>query len=301
MNRSPNRQHERKCFFKYMSTRTAYIVLHNRTLRWSSPIEFNDPFDIPREILSGINAADIQKAAPECLFEILKNPPNDITDFNPKFQLILRALENADSNIKKQIYEEIENMPASGPADSGSLDELKTIWKNFIPDFRILCLCEAHDIISMWYHYADRYKGVVIEFDCNDDLDSAWLMAKPVKYTETIPEISSAKSWAKVLLKQKEKAIETLMDACTFSKTPDWSYEKEWRVTSFKRPHETGTVSDYKFNAKEIKSVYLGPLIDQNDMADLLKILNDKYPNAKLYTIKIGMNRSFIFTEIKTI
>ena len=299
MKRSPNRKHDRRSFFKYMTARTAQIVLQNRTLRWSSPIEFNDPFDIPRQVLFGIDAADIRKAARECLIEILNNPPNETTDLNIKVQLILEAIKKADSDIKKKIIEEIQTMPVDSSIDPSSLNELKTIWRSFIPEFRVLCLCETHDTVSMWYHYADKYRGIVIEFECNDDLDSAWLVAEPIKYADTIPEISSAKGWAKVLLKTKEKAIETLLKVCTFSKTPDWSYEKEWRVTSFKRPHETGTVSDYKFNAKEIKSVYLGPLIDQNNMTDILKILNDNFSHVEVYTSKIGMNRSFIFSKIE--
>jgi hypothetical protein len=33
-----------------MSAATARIVLADRKLRWSSPILFNDPFDVPREM-----------------------------------------------------------------------------------------------------------------------------------------------------------------------------------------------------------------------------------------------------------
>lgn len=281
-----------------MSAKTAQIVLRNRTLRWSSPVEFNDPFDIPREILFAIDSVDIRKAASECFIEIIKNPPDQTTDLNPKIQLILEALKNADSGTKRNIIKEIESMPNDASIDSSSLEELKTIWRGFIPEFRILCLCEAHDTVSMWYHYADKYKGVVIEFDCNDDLDSAWLVAEPVKYVDAIPEISSAIGWARVLSKSKEKAIETLFKVCAFSKTPDWRYEKEWRVVSFKRPHETGTVSDYKFNTKEIKAIYLGPLIEQNNKADLSKIIAENFPYVDVYNSEIGMNRTFIFSKI---
>jgi len=46
MPRSSNRLHDRRSFFKYTSAATAKLVLNNRTLRWSSPSLFNDPFDI---------------------------------------------------------------------------------------------------------------------------------------------------------------------------------------------------------------------------------------------------------------
>ncbi len=264
-------------------------------MRWSSPVEFNDPFDIPREILFGIDAIAIRKAASECFIEIIKNPPDQTTDLNSKIQSILDALKNSGPDIKNSIISEIESIPNKSPVDESSLKELKTIWRGFIPEFRVLCLCERHDTVSIWYHYADKYRGVVIEFDCNDDLDSPWLMAEPVKYVAAIPEVSSAIGWARVLIKSKKKAIETLLNVCTFSKTPDWSYEREWRVASFKRPHEIGTVSDYKFNKKEIKSVYLGPLIELNHKDILSKILNENFPDADVYESEIGMNRAFSF------
>ena len=44
------RIHDREYFYKYMSASTAEVVLGNRTLRWSAPTEFNDPFDVPREL-----------------------------------------------------------------------------------------------------------------------------------------------------------------------------------------------------------------------------------------------------------
>ena len=46
---SPNRRHDRMAFFKYMTAPTAHIILDSGNQRWSSPVLFNDPFDVPRE------------------------------------------------------------------------------------------------------------------------------------------------------------------------------------------------------------------------------------------------------------
>jgi hypothetical protein len=60
--RSPNRRHDRESFFKYMSAAMAAIVLQNRTLRWSSPVLFNAPFDVPWELFFGLSPEDIAQA-----------------------------------------------------------------------------------------------------------------------------------------------------------------------------------------------------------------------------------------------
>ena len=48
--RSPNRKHERRYFYKYVSAKTAKIIISTRKLRWSSPVLFNDPFDVTQEL-----------------------------------------------------------------------------------------------------------------------------------------------------------------------------------------------------------------------------------------------------------
>jgi Protein of unknown function (DUF2971) len=87
----------------------------------------------------------------------------------------------------------------------------------------------------MWYHYADQYRGVVLEFRCDDALDSAWLAARPVTYPAAKPAVYTADGWAQLLMTQGGLAIQTLLDVATYTKAPDWSYEREWRITSFKR------------------------------------------------------------------
>ena len=156
-----------------MTAKTARIVLQNLTLRWSSPIEFNDPFDIPREILFEIDASEIYKASLQYFLDLMKDPPEETDDFRPQVRSILEAIKKADAEKKFEIIKEIENSPRENSISSTRFEELKDLWRNLILEMRILCLCEAHDTVSMWYHYADKYQGVVLEFDCNDELDSS--------------------------------------------------------------------------------------------------------------------------------
>ena len=80
----------------------------------------------------------------------------------------------------------------------------------------------------MWYHYADKYRGVVLEVICDDELDSAWLMVKKVEYPEAKPLVYTAEGWAELLLKPLEEAVRIIFHTCSYTKSPDWSYEDEW-------------------------------------------------------------------------
>lgn len=93
--RSPNRMHERSTFYKYMSLNTAKIVLDSCSLRWSSPVLFNDPFDVPREVMPGINEINIGKALARKLIAELITPREDIQNLNPRIRTMLRKVRTS--------------------------------------------------------------------------------------------------------------------------------------------------------------------------------------------------------------
>ena len=57
--RSPDRLHDRQYFYKYVTAKVAKIVLATRKLRWSSPLLFNDPFDVTQELRLNFDEAKL--------------------------------------------------------------------------------------------------------------------------------------------------------------------------------------------------------------------------------------------------
>jgi hypothetical protein len=49
---------------------------------------------------------------------------------------------------------------------------LKDTWSAMVPTFRILCLS---DVAPMWYHYGDKYHGVVLA-----DTRQSRLVSQPI-------------------------------------------------------------------------------------------------------------------------
>jgi hypothetical protein len=150
----------------------------------------------------------------------------------------------------------------------------------------------------MWLHFADQYIGAVLEFNCSDELDSAWLAAQPVTYPAARPDVFEADGWAKLIMMPNEMEVKTILRVSTYTKSPDWSYEKEWRVTSFKRPNDTGLFTDYKFDPRELSSIYLGPLMTSADKNALVE-LAAAYPHVRAVEVAIGMSRIFLFNDIR--
>lgn len=295
--RSKNRIHDRRSFFKYMSSGTAMKVLANRTLRWSSPVLFNDPFDVPREMSFGLTPVDIVQALSCRMADLIENPPEDTSQLEPKVRLIVDTVKKGiRPEVRAELLEGLKETAVTHRPTSESMDALRAMWRTSIPDFRILCLTESPAHVAMWYHYADKYRGVVIEFRCDDELDSPWLVAKPVEYPNSKPAVYTAEGWAKLLTMPHELAIRTMLDVSTFTKSPDWSYEREWRITSFKRPTDTGPFTDYKFNEKELAAVYLGPTISAPDR-ESITALTARFPAAVVWNVEIGMSRELRFKQ----
>lgn len=294
------RKHNRSGFFKYLSPSTAKVVLSNRTLRWSAPVLFNDPFDVPRKLAVNVNPNQVKDALIERHLKLIEDPPEDLSDIEPKLRLIVETirLQNSDS-LRNEIIDTLRTEMGGEPIESFGLDDFRSHWDKIIKDMRILCLSERKDSTSMWHHYAEKYTGVVLEFKCDDELDSAWRIAEPITYIEDDPLVSTANGWAKLLTMPREQALKLLFNVCMYEKSEDWSYEREWRVASFKRSEDHGDFSDYSFNQAELIGIYLGPLISDIDKSEIVE-LGKRYCRARFYGSSIGPNRKLEFNQINS-
>lgn len=293
---SPYRKHERQSFFKYMPASTAKVVLAKRTLRWSSPIIFNDPFDVPRELAFGLNPGDFVEANARRITDLINNPPEDTSRLPDKLRKIVEAAKRGlPTDVKSERLLALKEMSVSFRPTGDSVEELRETWRKLIPDYRILCLTESPSHIAMWYHYACKYQGAVLEFRCIDELDSPWLGAQPVTYMVEKPDVYTADGWARLMtMKTIADAVSEMMNIAAYTKAADWSYEKEWRVSSFKRESDSGHHTDYTFNLKELAAIYLGPLISEPDKEELVR-LSRNYPSVSVIRVSVEFDRDLHF------
>lgn len=280
-----------------MSSATARAVLATRSLRWSSPLLFNDPFDVPRELSFGITPQQITEAATRYLAQLIQRPPADTTQLSQKLRLIVETVKNGiPPEVLTRLLDGLKESASHSIPTSNSMDELRVMWSQLVPAMRILCLTESPAHAAMWYHYADRYAGVVVELRCNEHTDSPWLVARPVDYPNEKPAVYTADGWAELLALDRDVGVRRLLDVATYTKSRDWAYENEWRIVTFKRPDDSGHFTDYPFNPEDLAGIYLGPLISDNDRSELLRLL-DSFPHAKALSVSLSLSRDFVFSE----
>jgi len=232
--RSPLRCHDRQFFYKYVSAVVAKIILKNGNLRWNSPLLFNDPFDVTQELRLNFDAAELSATFVEEFAVLIDEGNHSAVPTHPALRVFLNVLNRQHNpHLRQKIVEELRR-DSSAPT-AGALQAfaaLKQRWREFVPTLRILCLSELKDVTSMWLHYADSYRGAVLEFECVDQLDSASLVARPMIYQDTLPAIASKQVWARCMLGRAEKTYHDLFTEYQYVKTTAWSYEREWRIVT---------------------------------------------------------------------
>lgn len=110
-------------------------------------------------------------------------------------------------------------------------------------NFGICSFSEIDDSITMWGHYADKHKGICLEFDANSEV---FAQAVKVKYSNNIYCIdinNSSDLSEEHLLKHGYDLL--------FHKSVDWSYEREWRIIN--RANTT-----IKYNPILLTGIYFG-------------------------------------------
>ena len=121
----------------------------------------------------------------------------------------------------------------------------------------------------MWSHYADKHRGIVIEFDVRSPIFTGGKGLRPVKYVHNRPR------WdiAAVLGSLSEKAQ---IDPIILHKNEEWSYEKELRHLYMleglkRRSLENGRIGYFRaVPADSIVSVRLGMFCERSIIREVV-------------------------------
>lgn len=133
-------------FFKYIRLDRVIEILKNKELWFSSPKNFNDPFD--------------------CNINLI--------DFEPDENEIKKIINDKISGNRKLRRQEIQkNKRNSFRIKNQFSEQLEEIFYNS----GVCCFSEINDNILLWAHYAENHKGICLKFT-NKISDIATMTAK---------------------------------------------------------------------------------------------------------------------------
>ncbi len=251
-------------------------------------MRFNDPFDTAQELRLAFDPTVLNGLLMEELIALIRKGIAGSVS-HPILAMLGRRLDSASSNERKRFVDDFRREPLS--TTSGQIDAVEALrehWRNVVPWLRVLCLAETNDVTPMWLHYADGYKGAVLEFESIDELDSCFLVARPVIYQDTLPTIDEARAWVRCLLGQSQETTLDLLMKYQYTKTMSWAYEREWRIVSGARPDDPAQFTDYSFHPRELSRVFFGLQCSAADQIALQSLLSNGLEHVSCYQAVVG-------------
>jgi hypothetical protein len=196
-----------------------FDVLQNARIRFSQHMALNDPFEMKPYfdgLASDLSLKQFFNASWEAYGE------EALKRFNGLIPDVLK-----DEHYKSTMEQSRHENPANDlllDTHKEKMPELRNvIFTSLNNGIGVLCLTEEPGNLIMWAHYANNYKGFVVEFDDKHEFfhekDSSMSelgQIRSVNYSRDRPNHVSFTDLS---------AAEIF-----FFKSDDWAYEKEWRM-----------------------------------------------------------------------
>lgn len=268
---------------------TARAVLENCSLRWREPKQFNDPFDHQIAFTFPYTQEQFSAAIADEVERLVYAIDAPVFVEETRMSMMVRMLRESRDIIPK---EEVIRTLKQGAEESGRSfqqyqDNINSLISNDLNQSRVLCVTETNDNVVMWSHYADSHSGVCIRLQCIDEIDNALLLAKPVDYTDSFPVFPSLQEHIKHLTGELPISFTELLYKIPYVKHEHWGYENEWRVhVDHEEPENINGFNDWRENHRVFGAIYFGCRINQEDAADLMRIIDVKYPRVEVYAAK---------------
>ena len=216
---------------------------------FSSPREFNDPFDCrPILRLSG-SKEDLVKYYEGVLY---RQAPK--LNLRERREVARSLIGNSQSNLR----------------NSGNLARMHELYEEMvIRKIGVLCLSETCRDILMWSHYADSHRGICLKFCAKGNI---FATSQPVRYSKSRP-----------LINPVSQTQDEMLDHAIFTKSEHWSYEQEWRLIQYEKG-----AGIYKVPRNDLAGIVLGALITEPDKHDVLRWVKGTEQPLVVYQAKIS-------------
>ena len=280
-------------FYKYTDAKGAKKILGNLQLLYTSPREFNDPFDCKIGLRMGYDHEKFGPLFIGKLYQLLfsESRPELLESSARKYEIL--DLWNSNDNERKiQFLEEVriswEGNEVLSKIEKTNDDAITHI----LCTYRVFCVSKVPHQILMWSHYADKHKGAVIKLTMPENPPWCWRF-KEVTYSDEFPIHNTTEQMIDNMLGLWRPNPEETARKLLFTKSNHWRYEKEWRdIVKLDGSDNFGEGKHCLDVEKErFLAVYFGIDMKDEDMEEIVEIVNEKLPHLEVYQAKKDKDR----------
>lgn len=284
----PRNDHQH--FFKYTTAETASIIIGSRSLRWSSPLLFNDPFDHQGGFDFPFTGEALAQALTQAsLSAIFGEEPFEPPFATPYGEMLKATRANRDKGPREVLVALLEESAREIAERFPVLcEKLNTEITAKLTRSRVFCVTERRDNLLMWAHYADEHKGVAFQFRRLEHLDHRFTVAQPVQYSDEPVSFLGLDDYIDKLMGMAQHDLVPRIWDLAYQKHADWRYEEEWRVhVSLPEGKDPGPgYSNEKEPPELFEAIYLGCRMDAETMAQLVPMIRANLPDTQIFQAK---------------
>lgn len=270
-----------KTLCKYMRASSALAILESRSIHWTSPLTYNDPFDAQFEMRFPFDAPDVTVATVErlaCLVECVGPPPAcKHPDFADLISLLrARRHDFTPEELRKRLAGVVRGRTTNGLR---AVESSQPLWEQLKRRVRTFCAVEAHDDLPMWGYYGDQHRGAVLRLRSVESLDSALALARQVHYKAAMPVIAQLDEVVDIGLGLRERDG-TILERWVLTKAEAWRHEKEWRCFFPWHDDDPSIPLVVPLAPEEFDTLYLGCRMPTADQATLIERFRGLVPHG---------------------
>lgn len=281
------RTHERNDFYKLATRAVAKIMIEHRTIRWRTPLQFNDPFDTQTRLTANIDPDVYADRFIERLGQLAF--ASEVPDFyDPTSELhrgamLMRRTTPADRQADALAFLRVGALESANRF-TDLLGEMSDDLVGHMQHGRAFCLTEKMNNVVMWSHYAEEHKGVGFKFRVLDEIDHPFLIAKAVTYSDDYVCIGDSIEMADNYSRAVPIDLAALAWQLVYLKHSDWSYEKEWRCywPLLNEPAGVGYVDPVQ-DPRLFEAIYLGCNMGELDTTEIIELTRRHLPDTEIY------------------
>lgn len=220
-----------------------------------------------KEAIKGLeNTSDIENA--KKAFSIIDEPDADLLQKSKEISSLFgKEIPEGDIN---NVYNKIDEM-------------IKGLYIQLSKVIGVSCFSTTSDSILMWSHYADKHRGICIEYDFSllEQLENINAFLLPVIYSTERPLLPIDKLDLENGQATQESVMRIMPDLirAILTKSKFWDYENEWRFIALAKPKQP-------VKLPIISRIFTGANITEDDYNKVVSAIeNRKIPITK-YSLK---------------
>ena len=278
----------KRSFFKYLAPETALSVLRSRTIRYSSPLTFNDPFDVQSGLHFDFDIDALQGKILDRLEKLAAATEAPSVDKHNPWGTVVRRVHQLypTHGFPRDRWEKKTGFVFDWLVRLIKTEQekyQKHWWKNLLPGLRIFCISEVRDNLLMWAHYAKDHTGAVFEFLSLPDKDNELSVAEPVVYVDQPPPLLTEDELLDHILSGRELDKDDVGKGYVYTKSKHWQYEREWRVWYPLVPAPGILYEDYPIWPPEFAAVYIGCRANSAFVSEVVSLTRGGFPATRIY------------------